>query len=72
MFLKVAMAPGEVTLCSGSDRQGENVAIPGVKVKDHPAIIAYSPPCWFVPRGLYPKLCRAQLLQEADEWLEPQ
>ena len=62
VFLKVAMSPGEASLWSGSDRQGEKVAIQGDTGDANPATIAYFLPCWFVPRGLDPKLCRAQLL----------
>jgi len=32
--------------------------------------MAYFSPCWFVPRNLDPKLCRASLLQEAEEWVK--
>jgi len=39
----VGMAPGEVTIWSGSDRQGEKVAIQGYACKDNPAIVAYFP-----------------------------
>jgi hypothetical protein len=62
----------EQSLWSGSDRQGEKVAIQGDAGKDNPAIVAYFSACWFIPRGLDPKLCRVQLLQEAEEWLETQ
>ena len=70
VFLKLAMSPNEVTLWSGKDRQGEKVAIQRSDGKANTPIMAYFPPCWFVPKDLDPMLCRASLLQEAEEWVE--
>lgn len=51
VYLKVAIAPSEATLWSGSDHQGEKVAIKVDSGKANTAIVAYFLPCWFVPRG---------------------
>ena len=50
VFLKLAMAPNEVTLWSGKDRQGEKVAIQRSDGKANTPIMAYFPPCWFVSK----------------------